>query len=260
MPKVDGPLFSLEASGTFDKLITYQRYKGGTRVIAKPKPTNAPSQKQIYNRYLMQRLRAEWANQTADAKSFWNQQAQINGLLSGYNAYIQFWFRTIAQTGDRALMLPLNENSGETVFDLSSHMTTATLKNFASGDDISWTDGKNHKLGPALNFPGFGTVVEVSDTEHLATQQFTLEAWIKASAVSSNLDCIYCIDRYPYGLWLSISSSMNVVVMTSSSFLLRQTLTSIRAAEEYRPSLAMRRNRRRRRHRRNRRSTDSRAM
>ena len=36
MPKVTGPLFSLEAAGTFDDTITYQRYKGGTRVITKP--------------------------------------------------------------------------------------------------------------------------------------------------------------------------------------------------------------------------------
>jgi hypothetical protein len=210
MPKVDGPLFSLEASGTFDKLITYQRYKGGTRVIAKPKPTNSPSDKQLCNRFVMKRLRADWANQSPETKQYWNQQAQINGLLSGYNAFIQFWFRTIARTSNRALILPLNENSGETVYDLSSHMTTATLKNYASGADISWTDGKNHKLGPALNFPGNGTVVELGEAPHLLLQQFTYGFWIKPTSIGSVFDPIFCLDKFGYGLWLSLSNTERI--------------------------------------------------
>jgi len=183
----------------------------------------------------MKRLRADWAKQSVDAKQYWNQQAAMNGLLSGYNAFIQFWFRTIARASDRALMLPLNENHGVTVYDLSSHMTTASLKNYASGADISWTQGKNHILGPALNFPGFGTVVELAETEHLATQQFTLEAWIKATAIDPGVDTIYCIDKYPYGLWLNISSTMNInaAIGDGSELQILQSTTQPQPSEWY---------------------------
>ena len=235
MPKVDGPLFSLAAGGTFKKAITYQRYNGGTRVIAKPKPTNAPSEKQLYNRFVMQRLRADWAKQSADAKQYWNQQAQMNGVASGYNAFIQFWFRTIARHNDQSLMLPLNENIGETAFDLSPNMLTASLENHSSGDDISWTQGKNHKLGPALNFPGNGTVVELGEAPHLFLQQFTYEFCIKPESIGSVFDPIFCLDEFGYGLWLSLNAAERIfaIIGDGAQWQVLQSITQPQPNEWY---------------------------
>jgi hypothetical protein len=217
MPKVTGPLFSLEAAGTFDNTITYQRYKGGTRVITKPTSNAAPTDSQLYYRYVMQRLRADWSNQTQDTKSYWNQLADMRGIGSGYNLYIQSHFQFIRHYDCFTGLYYLNENDGGTLYDVSTYQNQGSTRNYASGDSISWTTGKNEMLGPALSFPGIGTVVELGENPQMAKQHFTIECWANPANIHPDYRVVYALDTFPYGLWLCVSGTDNFCALFSDS-------------------------------------------
>ena len=213
MPKVEGPLFSLEAGGTFQDTITYQRYKGGTRVITKPVPTNEPSDTQLYYRYIMQRLRADWSNQSADTKAYWNQLAEIRGGHSGYNLYIQSQFQFIRHYDCFTALYLLNENTSNNIYDVSINQNQGMLTKYTSGDPITWATGKNYSLGPALSFPGIGTYVDLGNNPQLTTQNFTIELWANAAQIDSDLNTLFCLDALPFGLWIAMSSSYKICVL-----------------------------------------------
>ena len=206
MPKVEGPLFSLQAGGTFQDTITYQRYKGGTRVITKPIPTNEPSDTQLYYRYIMQRLRADWSNQSADTKAYWNQLAEIRGGHSGYNLYIQSQFQFIRHYDCFTALYLLNENTSTKIYDVSTNQNQGMLTKYTSGDPITWSTGKNYALGPAIDFPGIGTYADLGDNPQLYSQNFTIELWAQAATIDADFDVLFCLDAVPYGLWLAFSN------------------------------------------------------
>jgi len=82
--RVSGPLFSMSASGTIGKAVTYGQWKGRQWARVWFKPQNPKSDKQVNVRYAMALLVAYWRTFPAGAKTTWDTYAAPFGM-SGFN-------------------------------------------------------------------------------------------------------------------------------------------------------------------------------
>lgn len=94
MAKVTGPLHSLRAQGKYGSTITYRRHFGGTVAVQYSQPSGDKSATQHSQRELMRDARAAWRALDEAEKAIWNEQAYHRIGISGYNLFIQDYFRT----------------------------------------------------------------------------------------------------------------------------------------------------------------------
>ncbi len=88
MAKVTGPLFSMSASGSVGKAITYGIWKGRPWVRVHFTPENPKTAAQVNVRLAMTLLVAEWQKQHISVKTFWDTYAdQFN--MSGFNQFVK---------------------------------------------------------------------------------------------------------------------------------------------------------------------------
>lgn len=88
MAKVQGPLFSLGASGKLGGAIVYAIWKGRAYVRELVKPANPKSDKQLSVRAMMKWLSQEWAGIGGTAQDSWEDLADAD-VVSPFNAYIK---------------------------------------------------------------------------------------------------------------------------------------------------------------------------
>ena len=86
MARVSGPLFSMSASGTIGKALTYGAWKGIAWVRTWFSPANPKSVKQVNVRTAMILIVAYWQTQDEAAQLVWNTFAEGTGM-SGYNQF-----------------------------------------------------------------------------------------------------------------------------------------------------------------------------
>ena len=94
MAKVTGPLHSVKARGKFGNEITYRNHFGGTVAVTYSTPTGDKTAPQHSQRALMKDARAAWRALSAETKAVWNQKANMRIGISGYNLFIQDYFKT----------------------------------------------------------------------------------------------------------------------------------------------------------------------
>lgn len=94
MPKLRGPLFSLEARGTLGDCLTYQEISGVPIVKANRFPTYSRTDAQDDVRDTFSWASLTWLNLHAPKKTTWQNYTNYRGL-SGYKAFMdQFLRRT----------------------------------------------------------------------------------------------------------------------------------------------------------------------
>ena len=86
MARVSGPLFSMSASGTIGKALTYGAWKGIAWVRTWFTPANPNTQLQVNVRTAMLLIVAYWQLQGEPAIALWNTFAEGTGM-SGYNQF-----------------------------------------------------------------------------------------------------------------------------------------------------------------------------
>jgi len=86
MAKVSGPLFSMSASGTVGKAITFGIWKGRPWCRVWFKPENPNSEKQVNVRYAMKLLVEKWQELIPAQTDAWNSYAAPFGM-SGFNKF-----------------------------------------------------------------------------------------------------------------------------------------------------------------------------
>ena len=86
MAKVNGPLFSLDASGQLAKALVYSKWKGRPYVREYVTPSNPHSIAQTFQRGIMAALVAWWHAQSTAIKGTWQTIADAN-TYSTFNAY-----------------------------------------------------------------------------------------------------------------------------------------------------------------------------
>ena len=87
MARVKGPLFSLDASGSVAKTITYSQWKGRNYVRQHVIPYNPSTATQVNVRLAMTLLVAAWQAESAPTQLSWNEFGKTLEL-SGFNAYV----------------------------------------------------------------------------------------------------------------------------------------------------------------------------
>lgn len=89
MVKVDGPMFSLDASGTIANAATFSKWKGRNYVRQRVKPANPRSGPQTGMRAMLSFLSKEWAGLTAGEKATWVTRAAAT-VISPFNAFVSY--------------------------------------------------------------------------------------------------------------------------------------------------------------------------
>ena len=98
MAKVDGPLLSLDASGSVGGAMTFSKWKGRNYVRQKTKPANPQTAGQTTQRTAFSNAVAGWHALLEADQTAWNERAKALGLtMSGFNFYVQ---QHIAQGGE----------------------------------------------------------------------------------------------------------------------------------------------------------------
>jgi len=87
MVKLNGPMFSLGASGTLGKAITFASWKGRAYARGTVIPANPKAEKQLSVRAMMTFLSQNWTAISPGDKATWQDQADAN-VMSTFNAYI----------------------------------------------------------------------------------------------------------------------------------------------------------------------------
>ena len=87
MARVSGPLFSMSASGTVGKAITFGIWKGRPWCRVWFKPENPKTEEQVNVRTAMKLIVAYWQEQTDQTKEDWDTYAAPFGM-SGFNKFV----------------------------------------------------------------------------------------------------------------------------------------------------------------------------
>lgn len=88
MARVQGPLFSLGASGKLGGAVVYATWKGRAYVRELVRPANPKSDKQLSVRGMLKFLSQEWAGIGDTAQVSWEDLADAD-VVSPFNAYIK---------------------------------------------------------------------------------------------------------------------------------------------------------------------------
>jgi len=80
MGKVNGPLFSIGASGQLAKAMIFSQRKSGQMVRAYHKPSGAPTGAQLAQRALIAELTLAWQQLTPAEKAVYNDEAKQRHL------------------------------------------------------------------------------------------------------------------------------------------------------------------------------------
>lgn len=130
MPKLNGPLFSLEARKALAKALTYQRRPGGASVYPYKKPKVPLTTPQQYQRQSIAAAVRAWQYAHTDLRALYEKMAKGRGQ-SGYSLWMRE--RTVP-CGGISLYLPFIDGSGSIAHDVSGNENDGTL---VGG---SWTD------------------------------------------------------------------------------------------------------------------------
>jgi hypothetical protein len=99
MTRVQGPLFSVTASGTIGDAIVYTNWKGLPYVRCRVIPANPRTDDQVSIRNTLTAGVSSWQDEAsvpADAKATWDLYASGTGM-SGFNRYIKRFIETNTQ-------------------------------------------------------------------------------------------------------------------------------------------------------------------
>lgn len=94
MPRLTGPLMSLDASGTIGKAINYRRTKHGTVGRVHSQPSGDPSAKQLTIRAQNKQVAQEWANVSNEDRLTWKPLSDEK-RYSLFNAFFVFNFARV---------------------------------------------------------------------------------------------------------------------------------------------------------------------
>jgi hypothetical protein len=118
---------------------------------------------------------------------------------------------------------PMNEGSGQNVYDWSLHGNNGFLGSSTAPDahDPSWIKGVF--LGSALRFDGVDDFVSIPDSKSLEPQNLTVAAWVRGTGPRTDYRYIVskgasACDRSSYGLYTGATGGVGFYVSDSSTF------------------------------------------
>lgn len=169
MPRVTGPLMSVDARGTLADVLTYQGGVAGYRVGKKPTHRNMRSGLQVAQREVFLAARDEWGWLTAEEKAAY--AAAAHPLkMTGYNRFLKRFLQGEERRYTR-LLLPLQEGAGVVAADRSGYANNGAI----SG--ATWTQLPSGVW--VLSFNGTSDYVNCGNAVSLQmNDQLSVSTWI----------------------------------------------------------------------------------
>lgn len=164
MAKLNGPLLSVGAHGALAKDLTFFRNRFGNRVRRFHYPHRAPSISQYQIRVLIGMLTAHWQVMSDAEKSTWRTNAGNSGLdITGFNYFIREAYQDLKTHHGLCAYWPMNELTGETVYDISGQGLHGTLEPSYPDNVPSRVSGPGKFYGRALSFDNLDDYVDCGD-------------------------------------------------------------------------------------------------
>ncbi len=171
MPKLTGPLFSVEAHGALAKALTYQRRPGGASVYGYKKPKVPLTDRQIWQRDLIKWCVYEWQQLTDEQKADWEDKAKGRGQ-SGYS-YFLHQRRGYLFDPDVGIYLPLYDIR----FEVSPFLSFDSYGHLCTVYGALWTS-------QGRDFDGEDDYISLPITSPLdlsSASDWSILLWVKAS-------------------------------------------------------------------------------
>ena len=181
MAKIKAPLFSLDATGTLNKNITYKSKLGDRIALKYSKPgdknpfESSPRQKD--QRSVISLITIHWQCMSSNDKLSWEIAAKDNRFKgSGYHYFLHKAQKNLYKYLGLIGYGTSNYNVGDTIYDLSGNENHNILKPSYPSDCPTLVDSFNKKNGKAISFDGLTQYSVVPQTVDLLVNNFTA-AW-----------------------------------------------------------------------------------
>ena len=197
MAKLNGPLFSLKASGKLNKLLTYKTRKGRAHV---GKYTNRgiknitePSMSQVDKRNLYRLILIAWQNKTPTEKNVFNDLVKEKNLpMSGFNYFVKVSTKTPCDYAGLVQAYFFNQVVNGKVIDYGCS-SDLDLKPTYPSNIPTLEQNTNIKTGKSINFDYIDDYALAPYNSKMNTPYFTICAWITPK--SNNTLNYYLIRR-----------------------------------------------------------------
>jgi hypothetical protein len=192
MAKTKAPLFSLNATGTLDKTITYKKnlQNNIAQKYSQPGAKNPfeSSPRQKDQRSIIRLITIHWQCMSSSDKLSWEVAAKDKRFKgSGYHYFLHMAQQNLTQYLGLVGYWSMNYNIDENIPDLSGNGNDGILSPIYPCDCPQPADGLNKKLGNSLLFDGLNEYVSCgNDPIFNITSAITLEALVKTSTSSGS--------------------------------------------------------------------------
>ena len=198
MAKIKAPLFSLDASGTLDKTLTYRKKPQNNTAskYAKPGDINpfVSSPRQKDQRSIIGLITACWQSKTSLDQLAWNNTAKAARFKgTGYH-----YFLHLAKTDLKTYLglvgfWSMNYNIGDKIPDLSGQNNHGTLSPIYPCDCPQPVDSFNIKHGKALSFNGSTHFINFSGLPNFpaGNSDRSVEMWVKRNSITEFWDGLF---------------------------------------------------------------------
>jgi len=182
MVKLKGPLMSLGAHGSLDKVLTYAGRKSGHQTRKYSKPTGTASAKQRAQRRLTEFLVAQWQNMTEIQKNTWEAAAKASDKrLAGYHYFLREAQRDLYTNTGMLAYWHCNVIDNNRVLDLSGQDQHSTLVPASGSGGAVLAESRSARFSKALSFNGIDQRTEAPETIIPASGDFTIDGWLNCA-------------------------------------------------------------------------------
>lgn len=168
MPKVQGPLFSLEAKGSLNKTLTFQKRRGTTAVYQYKKPGDVtpiwPTGAQTVSRLFYFLATFIWNDLDDDSKALVESWARDTGKpMSGFNYIIKLIFEDPAYILEWVSFFPMIELDGNSMYDYFGGDYELQTDNYDPPVTSGIVDTDYKKFPDVFDFEGSQNVLQSTD-------------------------------------------------------------------------------------------------
>jgi hypothetical protein len=191
MTKIKAPLFSLYATGTLDKNITYKNrlHNHIAQKYSKPGDKNPfeSSPRQKDQRSVNFLILAHWQSMSPSDKLSWENAAKVKRFKgSGYHYFRHMAQKNLFQYLGLVGFGTSNYNVGDTIYDLSGNENHNILKPSYPSDCPTLVDSYNKKNGKAISFDGLTQYSVVPQTIDFLVNNFTAVWNVKSLEIGNH--------------------------------------------------------------------------
>lgn len=216
MSKTRSPLFSLDATGTFNNSLTYRKKSNINTVSKYSKPgdkipfDSSPRQKD--QRGIIGLITIRWQCMTPAEKSPWEILAKESRKpLSGYHLFLHTAKTNLPQYLGLDGYWSMNYNIENKITDLSGNGNHGTLSPTYPTNCPTLVDSFDKKYGKAMSVDGTNYNLDIPDGPLWAfgTNAFSISLWFKPLGLNGNWYTL--IDTRPAddpnGIWIGVNES-----------------------------------------------------